>query len=149
MLITATVINNNLNELYTLYDLAAPGCLNTRSEFAVDAIHPIAAGRADGASSAVVEMGEIAAADLGKVTTKLMLRRTSEELERDLPDKHTLLLVCRPTDVQRKLHAALASDETVLAPFDRLRMLRSLHHYPGLLCSSEGGAGSTLYPAGG
>ena len=77
----------------------------------------------------------VAAAMLHAVTRELMLRRTNEELERGLPPKLTLLLACRPTEVQRALHASVVSDG-VASPLVRLGMLRSLHLDPGLLHDS-------------
>ena len=132
VLLSATPVPNNLAELYFLVDLAAPATLGVKEAFKEAFKGPIEAGRAHGAAWDVQQLGELAASDLAAAVRPVLLRRTNEELERGLPPKHTLLVCCRPTAVQRALHAMLQQDRKV-KPFARLGLLRAIHTYPGLL----------------
>ena len=105
LLLTATVLPNNLDELYNVVTIAAPGQLGTRADFREDFAAPIEAGRALGASAADVADAKDASDLLSEISGKVMLRRTNEELARGLPAKTTMLVVCRPTELQRALQS--------------------------------------------
>ena len=142
LLLTATVLPNNLDELYSVVDLAVRGRLGSRADFAEDFKQPITAGRAGDADEEDVEIGEMQAALLSEISAEVMLRRTNGELERGLPPKTTAVVACRPTALQRALHAALQEDGVEKA-FTRLQLLRAMHLFPPLLGASRDGAGRT------
>ena len=129
LLLTATVLPNNLDELYNVVTIAAPGQLGTRADFREDFAAPIEAGRALGASAADVADAKDASDLLSEISGKVMLRRTNEELARGLPAKTTMLGVCRPTELQRALHGALQA-ETVEKALVRLELIRAVHLTP-------------------
>ena len=132
ILITATPLSNDLMELYRLYDLARPGILGRVAHFKADFERPIAAASMDDATDDERLLGELAGQGLAAAAEKVrarpraslssiararptrihgrcpisrqvQLRRRSSDLNRGLPDKHTLLIMCRPTHPQREL----------------------------------------------
>ena len=129
LLLTATPLPNNMDELYSLVTITRPGRLGTRADFREDFAAPIAAGRAPGASVADVADAEEASAMLQEIVGDVMLRRTNEELARGLPPKTTMLLMCRPTALQRALHATL-QNEALEKALVRLELLRAVHLTP-------------------
>jgi SNF2 family DNA or RNA helicase len=70
-----------------------------------------------------IDLGELQMEELRFVTTTTMLRRTNEALSQGLPDKHEVLVFCRPTTIQRALHTCVvgAGQGDVLG---RINMLR-------------------------
>lgn len=70
-----------------------------------------------------IELAELQMDELRHVTTATMLRRTNEALSQGLPDKHEVVVFCRPTSIQRALHAKVtgAGEGDVLG---RINMLR-------------------------
>ena len=152
LLLTATYISNCMEDFYTLVDLARPGRLGTRLEFEMDISAPLAAGRRAGASHSEVALAELAAEWKQDVAADVMLRRTGADLDRGLPQRHDFILMCRPTTLQRRLHAA-AVEAPGLGALAKLGALRVIHTYPLLLNADEvrgrgagqdGGARSTL-----
>ena len=129
LLLTATPLPNNLDELYTTVDLAVRGRLGTRAHFNADFNQPITAGRAADASDADKEEGALQAAQLSAICGEVMLRRTSAQLERGLPPKTTAVVMCRPTPLQRELHTHLESSSLEKA-LTRLHLIRSVHRHP-------------------
>jgi len=136
LLLTATSISNCMEDFYTLVDLARPGRLGTRLEFEMDISVPLAAGRMAGASEAEVALAELAAEWMHDVAADVMLRRTGADLDRGLPQRHDFILMCRPTALQRQLHAA-AVEFPGLGALAKLGALRVIHAFPLLLDADE------------
>jgi len=105
LLLTGTPLSNNLMELYTLYDLARPGVLGREAHFRADFVSPIRASSEVGACPATRAVGGVASAQLAAVAKGMQLGRKGGEVERDLPPRHDLLIMCRPTGLQRQLVA--------------------------------------------
>ena len=138
VLLSATPLANSLREFFYLASLAQPR-IGGYAEFVDDFERPISAGRASGASEAQRWMGEVAARDLAALTKELQLRRTNAELARGLPPSVNLVVVCRPTTVQRSLHCVVQQGEG--AALTRLHRLLAIHNHPRLLSTSAvGGA---------
>ena len=103
LLVTGTPLSNNLLELYRLYDLARPGVLGQEVHFRADFVSPIAASSEEGACIATKAVGRVASARLAAVAAEMQLGRKGAEVERGLPPRHTFLVMCRPTALQRQL----------------------------------------------
>uniref|UniRef100_A0A7S0J6H7 Helicase ATP-binding domain-containing protein n=2 Tax=Calcidiscus leptoporus TaxID=127549 RepID=A0A7S0J6H7_9EUKA len=131
LLLTATPLANHEVEFYALADACVHGIYGTEDEFQVDIVRPLAAGRRADADERAKEDAADAMSEYTRVAGLVMLRRTNQALKRGLPSCHTLVLLCRPTKVQRNLHDLVAaSSESALV---RLARLRSLHVHAPLL----------------
>ncbi|KOO53871.1 DNA repair and recombination protein [Chrysochromulina tobinii] len=94
---------NDLSELYQLYDLARPGILGTLNHFQHDFARPIAAATATDASEAEKAVGDVAMMVLGDISSEVKLTRKRADYMGGLPRKHTIVVMCRPTEPQRIL----------------------------------------------
>ena len=105
LLLTGTPLSNNLLELYQLYDLARPGVLGREVHFRADFVAPIHASSEEGACLTTKAVGRVASARLAAVAAEMQLGRKGGEVERGLFPRHDLLIMCRPTGLQRQLVA--------------------------------------------
>ena len=97
ILLTATPMPNDLDEFYSVAQLVRPDLVGTPNEFNEDVARPIRRARLPSASEEDKAEGDVAAKLMQAITARLMLRRTSEELQRGLPPLTTAIVVCRPT----------------------------------------------------
>ncbi|WVQ62304.1 uncharacterized protein L199_000443 [Kwoniella botswanensis] len=96
IILSGTPIQNDLAEYWAMVDFTCPGMLGRYNAFNKQYEKPIMAGRAVGASSKVVELGEERASELHKLSKEFVLRRTADVMENFLPPK-TLI------DMMRKI----------------------------------------------
>ena len=73
LLITATPLSNDMEELYRLYNFAVPGVLGTLSSFRYDFLKPIEAASAEGAGDDVRLLGKITAEALSAVSARVQI----------------------------------------------------------------------------
>jgi SNF2 family DNA or RNA helicase len=97
VILTGTPFQNNLGEYYALVDFVNPGSLGSIEEFKREFDRPIAASRLPDASSAARELGARKSLELIESTSPFILRRTSKVLEAFLPQKHEIVVFCKPT----------------------------------------------------
>ena len=71
LLVTATPLSNNLEELFQLYDLAIPAVLGTLATFRRDYARPIVAAAAEGCDEPAQALGEIAAEALAAIAAEV------------------------------------------------------------------------------
>lgn len=102
---------------------------------------PRPAGRAPGASAAELHIGELQSTSLQLELDPLLLRRTNEDLASNLPDKHAYVLSVRPTEVQRKVHQAITTNNA-LSAFSTLHMIYANLLQPEMLLNSSEKGGS-------
>lgn len=95
VILTGTPVQNDLEEFYAVCDFVNPGCLNSLSSFRSVFAHPIIASRDSNAAPSTVRLGSARAAELSRVTSQFVLRRTSSLLERYLPPKLETAIFCR------------------------------------------------------
>lgn len=100
IILSGTPFQNNLSEYYALVDFVNPGALGTPEEFRAQFERPIAASKVRGASASVSELGAKRSRELIDQTSAFILRRTSSVLEAFLPQKHEVVVFCRPTQQQ-------------------------------------------------
>lgn len=103
LILTGTPIQNNVLELWSLFDFLMPGFLGSEKVFLDRFAKPIAASRFSKASSKEQEAGALAIEALHKQVLPFLLRRLKEEVLDDLPPKILQNYYCDLSDLQRKL----------------------------------------------
>ena len=106
LLLTGTPVQNDLIEFYNLVDLACPGVLGSRAKFSREIESRVEVSRQPGASLEDIEEGEIAIEKLKNITNYVILRRTSDILDKFLPPKTVYIVICRATAYQERVYMA-------------------------------------------
>lgn len=147
LILSGTPIQNNVLELWSLFDFLMPGFLGTEKMFQDRFAKPIAASRFAKSSSKEQEAGALAVESLHKQVLPFLLRRLKEEVLNDLPPKILQNYYCDLSDLQRKifddfnrkeaksLHemAGNADKEAKQHIFQALQYMRKLCNSPALV----------------
>lgn len=103
LILSGTPIQNNVLELWSLFDFLMPGFLGTEKVFQDRFAKPIAQSRNAKSSSKEQEAGALAVEALHKQVLPFLLRRLKEEVLNDLPPKILQNYYCDLSDLQKKL----------------------------------------------
>ncbi len=103
LILSGTPIQNNVLELWSLFDFLMPGFLGTEKVFWDRFAKPIAASRNSKSSSKEQEAGALAIEALHKQVLPFLLRRLKEEVLDDLPPKIIQNYYCEMSELQKKL----------------------------------------------
>jgi TATA-binding protein-associated factor len=103
LILSGTPIQNNVLELWSLFDFLMPGFLGTEKIFQERFAKPIASSRNAKSSSKEQETGALAIEALHKQVLPFLLRRLKEEVLNDLPPKIIQNYYCDLSDLQRRL----------------------------------------------
>ena len=153
--LSGSPIQNNLSELWSIFDFVSPGRLGTLPTFQEELAIPIELGTKPRASLQAVQLSYRCAVLVRDLTAPLMLRRLkadfAEELE--LADKEEQVLFCQLSNDQIELYCKFLSTETVRQAsridktnrsaligkaFYAISVLRKISNHPDLLLNDEG-----------
>ncbi len=151
LILSGTPIQNNVLELWSLFDFLMPGFLGTEKVFLDRFAKPIAASRLSKSSSKEHEAGALAIEALHKQVLPFLLRRLKEEVLDDLPPKILQNYYCDLSDLQKKLfddfakkekkaladNAGSDSKEAKQHIFQALQYMRKLCNSPSLVVKED------------
>ncbi len=138
--LTGTPVENSLRDLWAIFAFVEPGLLGSESSFRRRFEHPIGEG------------DEKAAHALRSRLEPFVLRRTKEDVARELPERTEQIIECELSPLQRRLYRGIAeaARRDVLAKLDEdgaiegasvhvlaaLTRLRQVCAHPGLIVPS-------------
>ena len=111
LILSGTPIQNNLNELWSLFDFIYPGKLGTLPMFQDQFAQPINEGGYSNATNLQVQTGYRCAVELKNIISPFLLRRVKADVAKDLPEKKELVLFCKLTKPQRAKYIQFLNSE--------------------------------------
>ncbi|CAL9244776.1 unnamed protein product [Arabidopsis halleri] len=162
IIISGTPIQNNLKELWALFNFSCPGLLGDKNWFKQNYEHYILRGTDKNATDREQRIGSTVAKNLREHIQPFFLRRLKSEVFGDdgatskLSKKDEIVVWLRLTACQRQLYEAFLNSEIVLSAFDgsplaALTILKKICDHPLLLTKRAAedvleGMDSTLTP---
>lgn len=153
LILSGTPIQNNVLELWSLFDFLMPGFLGTERQFNDRFGKKILASRDAKSSSKQQEAGALALEALHKQVLPFLLRRMKEDVLHDLPPKIIQDYYCDLSDLQAKLYENFSKSQTVVQGeegteaessgkghqhvFQSLQYLRKLCNHPALVVNEK------------
>ncbi|CAN1261979.1 TATA-binding protein-associated factor BTAF1 [Linum perenne] len=104
LILSGTPIQNNIMDLWSLFDFLMPGFLGTDRQFQATYGKPLLAARDAKCSAKDAEAGALAMEALHKQVMPFLLRRTKDEVLSDLPEKIIQDRYCDLSPIQLKLY---------------------------------------------
>ncbi|KAF7727950.1 TATA-binding protein-associated factor mot1 [Apophysomyces ossiformis] len=111
LILSGTPIQNNVLELWSLFDFLMPGFLGSEKMFNERFGKPILASRDAKSSSKDQEAGALALEALHKQVLPFLLRRLKEDVLHDLPPKIIQDYYCELSDLQKNLYEEFAKSQ--------------------------------------
>uniref|UniRef100_A0A1B6HL06 Helicase ATP-binding domain-containing protein n=1 Tax=Homalodisca liturata TaxID=320908 RepID=A0A1B6HL06_9HEMI len=142
LILSGTPIQNNVLELWSLFDFLMPGFLGTERQFTAKYSRPILASRDPKSSPSEQEAGVLAMEALHKQVLPFVLRRMKEDVLKDLPPKITQDYYCDLSPLQERLYEDFSKSRSLTEIgntqvnthiFQALRYLQNVCNHPKLV----------------
>nr|VZI21602.1 unnamed protein product [Spirometra erinaceieuropaei] len=140
LIISGTPMQNNLKELWSIFDFVNVGKLGSLPDFLQNFAVPITQGGYATSSPVQVETAYRCACTLRNLLTPFLLRRLKSEVRLELPKKSEQVLFCRLTNYQRSVYeeylCSKACQEILNGKglvFKGLLLLKALCNHPDLV----------------
>lgn len=146
IILSGSPVQNNLKELWSIFDFIFPGKLGTLPVFMEQFGIPITQGGYANATDIQVQIAYKCSCVLRDTIKPFLLRRTKSEVndKLKLPERSEQVLFCKLTDRQRKLYQAYLDSPTIrdikkghCQIFVGLIELRKICNHPDLFDTSE------------
>ncbi|XP_053548166.1 DNA excision repair protein ERCC-6 [Bombina bombina] len=130
IILSGSPMQNNLRELWSLFDFVFPGKLGTLPVFMEQFSVPITMGGYSNASPVQVKTAYKCACVLRDTINPYLLRRMKADVKMSLslPDKNEQVLFCRLTDEQRQVYQTFIDSKEVYGILNG-----DMHVFPGLI----------------
>jgi DNA repair and recombination RAD54-like protein len=141
VILSGTPIQNDLSEYFALLNFANPNYLGTRNDFRKQFENPILRGRDADATDQDRKKGDERLAELLKLVTKFIIRRTNDILSKYLPVKYEHVVFCNLAPFQKDLYNHFIASPEIRSllrgkgsqPLKAIGMLKKLCNHPDLL----------------
>ncbi|KAL3798395.1 hypothetical protein HJC23_005048 [Cyclotella cryptica] len=153
LLMSGTPIQNDLRELWSLFDFIFPGRLGTLPAFEAEFAEPIKRGGYSNASSMQVQLAYRCALVLRDLINPYLLRRQKKDVKEvnRMPSKTEQVLFCRLSSKQRSLYQEYLSSDEVMGVMrgsvqllKAVTMLRKICNHPDLVVGPDGALDSVF-----
>lgn len=144
--LSGTPIQNDLRELWSIFDFVFPGRLGTLPVFEVEFADPIKRGGYANATPMQVQLAYRCAVILKDLINPYLLRRLKKDIKevKRMPGKKEHVLFCRLSDQQREMYEAFLRSDYVRNVFrgsaqllGAITMLQKICNHPDLACPPD------------